>query len=53
MESAVSFAPLRPAGFVNFTGWGGAMSALCRAGQPVFSQDGASIPGRVDTGWKA
>ena len=24
MESAVSFAPLRPAGFVNFTGQGGA-----------------------------
>ena len=25
MESAVSFAPLRPAGFDNFIGWGGAI----------------------------
>ena len=38
MESAVSFAPLRPADFVDFAGRGG-------AGQPVFPRGGASIPG--------
>ena len=58
MESAVSFAPLRPAGFVNFTGRGGARPAFCGAGQPVFPRCGVgrarpSIPGQyiffVDT----
>ena len=38
MESAVSFAPLRPADFVNFAGRGGA--ACFSAGR-----GGASIPG--------
>ena len=33
MESAVNFAPLRPAGFVNFTGRGGARPAFCGAGR--------------------
>ena len=33
MESAVSFAPLCPAGFVNFTGRGGARPAFCGAGR--------------------
>ena len=33
MESAVSFAPLRPAGFVNFTGRGGARTVFCGAGR--------------------
>ena len=42
MEFAVSFTPLRPAGFVNFTGQG----LLCGAEQPVFPLDGASIPGK-------
>ena len=41
MESAFSFAPLRPAGFVNFTGRGGARPAFCGAGQPVFPRGGA------------
>ena len=36
MESAVNFAPLRPAGFVNFTGRGGARPAFCRAGSLFF-----------------
>ena len=50
VESAVSFAPLRPAGFVNFTGRGGARTAFCGAGQPVFRgagrvRGGATIPG--------
>ena len=30
MESAVSFAPLRPADFVNFAGWGGAKERVNR-----------------------
>ena len=33
MESAFSFAPLRPAGFVNFTGRGGVRPAFCGAGR--------------------
>ena len=55
MESAVSFAPLRPADFVNFAGRGGAGQGLLfagrgGAGQPVFprggaGRGGASIPG--------
>ena len=49
MESAVSFAPLRPADFVNFAGRGGAGQGLLfagrgGAGQPVFPRGGASIP---------
>ena len=44
MESAVSFAPLRPADFVNFAGRGGARPAFRGAGQPVFPRGGASIP---------
>ena len=44
MESALSFAPLRPADFVNFAGRGGARPAFCGAGQPVFLRGGASIP---------
>ena len=38
MQSALSFAPLRPVGFVNFhgAGRGGARPAFCRAGQPIF-----------------
>ena len=41
MESAVSFAPLRPADFVNFAGRGGARPAFRGAEQPVFPQGGA------------
>ena len=41
MESAVSFAPLRPAGFVNFAGQGGAGQGLLFAGQLVFPRGGA------------
>ena len=33
MESAVSFAPLHPTGFVNFTGQGGPGQGLLFAGQ--------------------
>ena len=33
IESAVSFALLRPAGFDNFTGRGGARPAFCGAGR--------------------
>ena len=44
MESAVSFAPLRPADFVNFAGRGGARPAFRGAGQPVFPRGGAYIP---------
>ena len=45
MESAVSFAPLRPADFVNFAGRGGAGQGLLFAGrggggQPVFPRGG-------------
>ena len=40
-ESAVSFAPLGPADFVNFAGRGGARPAFCGAGQPVFPRGGA------------
>ena len=36
MESAVSFAPLCPAGFVNFTGRGGARPAFCGAGSLFY-----------------
>ena len=46
MESAVSFAPLRPADFVNFAGRGGARPAFRGAGQPVFPRGGATIPGK-------
>ena len=45
MESAVSFAPLRPADFVNFAGRGKACFSRGGAGQPVFPRGGASIPG--------
>ena len=55
MESAVSFAPLRPAEFVNFAGRGllfagrgGARPAFRGAGQPVFLQGGATIPGQLN-----
>ena len=45
MQSALSFAPLRPVGFVNFhgAGWGGARPAFCGAGQPIFPRGGAII----------
>ena len=33
VESAVSFAPLHPAGFVNFTGRDGARPAFCGEGR--------------------
>ena len=45
MESAVSFAPLRPADFVNFAGRGGARPAFRGAGQPVFPRGGAGWGG--------
>ena len=45
MESAVSFAPLRPADFVNFAG--GARPAFFGAGQPVFPLGGAGRPSLV------
>ena len=45
MESAVSFAPLRPADFVNFAGRGGAWPAFRGAGQPVFPRGGATPHG--------
>ena len=41
MQSTVSFAPLRPAGFVNF----------CGAGQPVFPRGEASIPDPLLAHW--
>ena len=49
MESAVSFAPLRPADFVNFAGRGGVGQGLLfagRGGAACFSagRGGASIP---------
>ena len=49
MESAVSFAPLRPAGFVNFAGRGGAGQGLLFAGRGSLffrgaGRGGASIP---------
>ena len=45
MESAVSFAPLRPADFVNFAERGKAYFLQGGAGQPVFPRGEASIPG--------
>ena len=45
MESAVSFAPLRPAGFLNFAGRGKDCFLQGGAGQPVFPLGGATIPG--------
>ena len=55
MESAVSFAPLRPADFVNFAGRGGAGQGLLfagrgGAGQPVFPRGGAGRPSLVEIG---
>ena len=47
MESAVSFAPLRPADFVNCAGRGGARPTFCGAGQPFFPRGGASIPDAI------
>ena len=47
MESAVSFAPLRPADFVNFAGRGKACFSRGGAGQPVFPRGGATIPASV------
>ena len=56
MQSALSFAPLRPVGFVNFhgAGQGGAGQGLLfagrgslffqGAGQPIFPRGGATIP---------
>ena len=45
MESAVSFAPLRPADFVNFAGRGGAgRGSLFSAGRGGAGRGGASIP---------
>ena len=49
MESAVSFAPLRPADFVNFAGWGGARPAFRGAGRGSLffhgaGRGGATIP---------
>ena len=41
MESAVSFAPLRPMNFVNFAGRGKAYFLRGGAGQPVFPRGGA------------
>ena len=46
MQSALSFAPLRPVGFVNFYGAGGAGQGLVfaergEAGQPIFPRGGA------------
>ena len=38
MESAVSFAPLRPTGFVNFTGRGRTGQGVV---QPIFPWGGA------------
>ena len=50
MESAVSFAPLRPADFVNFAGRGGARPAFRGAGRGSLffrgaGRGGAYIPG--------
>lgn len=50
MKSAVSFAPLRPADFINFAGRGGAEQGLLfagrgGAGQPVFPRGGAGRGG--------
>ena len=52
MKSAVSFAPLRPADFVNFAGRGGAGQGLLfagrgGAGQPVFPRGGAGRPSLI------
>ena len=46
MESTVSFAPSRPAGFINFSAAGRRRASFSRArvGQPVFSWGGVSIP---------
>ena len=44
MESAVSFAPLRPADFVNFVGRGGARPAFCGAGRGSLFFRGAGRP---------
>ena len=45
MESAVSFAPLRPAGFVNFMGRGGAGQCLLFAGRDSLFFRGAGRGG--------
>ena len=45
MESAFSFAPLRLAGFVNFTGRGGARPAFCGAGRGSLFFRGAGWGG--------
>ena len=49
MESAVSFAPLRPADFVNFAGRGKACFSRGGAGQPVFPRGGAGRPSLIQT----
>ena len=50
MESAVSFAPLRPADFINFAGRGGACFLQGGAGRggarPAFRGAGRGGPGR-------
>ena len=48
MQSTVSFAPLRPAGFVNFCGAGRGKACFLRGGAARISagRGGASIPGQ-------
>ena len=50
MESAVSYALLHPAGFVNVTGRGSALLAFRRTGQPVFLRGGVGWGGRTIPG---
>ena len=47
MESAVSFAPLRPADFVNFAGRGGAGQGLLFAGRGSLFFRGAGRPSLI------
>ena len=47
MESAVNFAPLRPADFVNFAGRGGAGQGLLFAGRGGLFFRGAGRPSLV------
>ena len=52
MEPAVSFAPLRPAGFVNFTGRGSAGHGklfVGRGGAACFSRGGAGRASLLST----
>ena len=48
MQSALSFAPLRPVGFVNFHGAGRGKACFLRGGAAYFStgRGGATIPGK-------